>query len=202
MAQTLFDKIWSPHVEVARDHGTSLLWIDRHLLHDGGFHGLGMLQHARRVPRRPDLTFGVGRPSRAVAAQDRANIDTDQIVPTGFQRKPRAEGYNNFLFHDMRGMSDAGVRCVISPGFGDIFAGSGGKKGLLTAVLPNRQLRAANSVHAFEIHPFRKRCLLAGLDDIGQALANNDAIAAFEAADRAGRAWAGWAWALPDNDPA
>ncbi len=59
MAQTLFDKIWNAHVVVVRDDGTNLLWIDRHLVHDGGFHGFGMLQHAGRVLRRPDLTFGV-----------------------------------------------------------------------------------------------------------------------------------------------
>ena len=59
MAQTLFDKIWNAHVVVARDDGTSLLWIDRHLVHDGGFHAFGMLDHAGRAMRRPDLTFGV-----------------------------------------------------------------------------------------------------------------------------------------------
>ncbi len=59
MAQTLFDKIWNAHVVVAREDGTSLLWIDRHLVHDGGFHGFGMLRHAGRTLRRPDLTFGV-----------------------------------------------------------------------------------------------------------------------------------------------
>ena len=59
MTQTLFDKIWNPHVVVARDDGTNLLWIDRHLVHDGGFHGFDMLHHAGRPLRRPDLTFGV-----------------------------------------------------------------------------------------------------------------------------------------------
>ena len=177
---------------------------------------------------------------------DRANIDTDQIIPARFLRKSRAEGYNNFLFHDVRraepdfplgpsgnpeilvaganfgcgspregavyALGDGGVRCVIAPGFGDIFAGNAGKNGLLTIVLPeqrcaelraagaagaditvdlpNQQVRAANSVYAFEIDPFRKRCLLEGLDDIGLTLANADAIAAFEATDRTDRAWA------------
>lgn len=116
-------------------------------------------------------------------------------------------------------MGDAGVRCVIAPGFGDIFAGNAGKNGLLTVVLPeercaelraaaasgaditvdlpNQQVRAANSVYVFEIDPFRKRCLLEGLDDIGLTLANDDAIAAFEAADSASRPWA-----LPDSNKA
>jgi 3-isopropylmalate/(R)-2-methylmalate dehydratase large subunit len=59
MTQTLFDKIWNAHVVVARDDGTNLLWIDRHLVHDGGFHGFDMLNHSGRTLRRPDLTFGV-----------------------------------------------------------------------------------------------------------------------------------------------
>lgn len=184
--------------------------------------------------------------SGPAATLDRANIDTDQIIPARFLRKSRADGYNNFLFHDVRraepdfplgpsgnpailvaaanfgcgssregavyALGDAGIRCVIAPSFGDIFAGNAGKNGLLTVILPeercaelraaaasgaditvdlpNQQVRAANSVHAFEIDPFRKRCLLEGLDDIGLTLANASAIAAFEAADRAGRAWA------------
>ncbi len=184
--------------------------------------------------------------SGLAVALDRPNIDTDQIIPARFLRKPRSDGYNNFLFHDVRraepdfplgptgnpeiligaanfgcgssregavyALGDAGIRCVIAPSFGDIFAGNASKNGLLTVILPeercaelraavvegaditvdlaNQQVRAANSVYAFEIDPFRKRCLLEGLDDIGLTLANNDAIAAFEAADRTGRAWA------------
>lgn len=59
MAQTLFDKIWHAQTVVTRNDGTALLWIDRHLVHDGGFHGFDMLRHAGRTLRRPDLTFGV-----------------------------------------------------------------------------------------------------------------------------------------------
>ncbi|MGE0417406.1 MAG: 3-isopropylmalate dehydratase large subunit [Acetobacteraceae bacterium] len=56
---TMFDKIWNAHVIVARDDGTHLLWIDRHYVHDGGFHGFEMLDKSGRPLRRPDLTFGV-----------------------------------------------------------------------------------------------------------------------------------------------
>ncbi len=59
MPDTLFDRIWRSHAILTRDDGTALLWIDRHLVHDGGFHGFGMLRHAGRTLRRPDLTFGV-----------------------------------------------------------------------------------------------------------------------------------------------
>ncbi len=55
----MFDKIWNAHIIVAREDGTHLLWIDRHFVHDGGFHGFGMLDKSGRPLRRRDLTFGV-----------------------------------------------------------------------------------------------------------------------------------------------
>ncbi len=55
--QTLFDKIWRRH-EVARDPGgRTLLYIDRHLLHEGSFHAFAQLRESGRKVRRPDLTF-------------------------------------------------------------------------------------------------------------------------------------------------
>jgi 3-isopropylmalate/(R)-2-methylmalate dehydratase large subunit len=59
MGRTLFEKIWDTHVVATREDGASLLWIDRHLVHEGSFHGFGMLDHAGRPVRRPDLTFAV-----------------------------------------------------------------------------------------------------------------------------------------------
>ncbi|MTW17188.1 3-isopropylmalate dehydratase large subunit [Rhodoplanes serenus] len=57
--ETLFDKLWRSHEVVRRDDGESLLWVDRHFLHEGSFHAFGQL--ARRGGRvaRPDLTIGV-----------------------------------------------------------------------------------------------------------------------------------------------
>ena len=57
--RTLFDKLWDAHAIVARADGSDLLWIDRHFVHEGSFHAFGMLDHAGRRVRRPDLTFGV-----------------------------------------------------------------------------------------------------------------------------------------------
>src|SRR6266568_6766576 len=59
MPRTLFAKVWDAHEILARPDGTSLLWIDRHLVHEGSFHGFGMLDHAGRPVHRPDLTFAV-----------------------------------------------------------------------------------------------------------------------------------------------
>ena len=39
-----------------------------------------------------------------------ANVDTDQIIPARFMRRPRSEGYGNFLFHDLRHDADGAKR--------------------------------------------------------------------------------------------
>ncbi len=58
-AKTLFEKLWETHAIVTREDGATLLWIDRHFVHEGSFHGFGMLDHAGRAPARPDLTVAV-----------------------------------------------------------------------------------------------------------------------------------------------
>jgi 3-isopropylmalate/(R)-2-methylmalate dehydratase large subunit len=57
--RTLFDKIWDAH-EIARaDDGQSLLWIDRHFVHEGSFHAFNKLADRNMPVRHPELTFGV-----------------------------------------------------------------------------------------------------------------------------------------------
>ena len=55
--QTIFDKIWDRHVIVERDDGQCLLYVDRHLGHDGSFHAFSMLREAGRTVRRPGQVF-------------------------------------------------------------------------------------------------------------------------------------------------
>ena len=101
---------------------------------------------------------------------------------------------------------DFGVRCIVAPSFADIFYNNCFKNGILPIVLPQDQVdllmddaaRGANAVLtvdleaqtisgpdggviAFDVDPFRKRCLLEGLDDIGLTLEKADAIDAYEA---------------------
>ncbi|HEY2131392.1 MAG TPA: 3-isopropylmalate dehydratase large subunit [Acetobacteraceae bacterium] len=57
--RTLLEKLWDSHAIVTRPDGTTLLWIDRHFVHEGSFHGFGMLDHAGRPLARPDLTLAV-----------------------------------------------------------------------------------------------------------------------------------------------
>jgi 3-isopropylmalate/(R)-2-methylmalate dehydratase small subunit len=109
---------------------------------------------------------------------------------------------------------DAGIRCVIAPSFADIFYNNCFKNGILPIVLPAEQVdllmddaeRGANAVVtvdleaqeitgpdggqiAFEIDPFRKHCLMNGLDDIGLSLQKSDKIEAFEAKRRQAQPW-------------
>lgn len=91
---------------------------------------------------------------------------------------------------------DFGLRCVIAPSFADIFYNNCFKNGILPLVLPAddiavlgqtvsvdlgaQQVRSGNHVFDFSIDPFRKTCLLEGLDDIGLTLANQKDITVFE----------------------
>jgi 3-isopropylmalate/(R)-2-methylmalate dehydratase small subunit len=105
--------------------------------------------------------------------------------------------------HAAWALLDMGIRAVIAPSFSDIFSGNAFKNGILTVVLPQEavdrlievakdQPIAIDLEHqsvttpyqdrfTFEIDPFRKHCLLNGLDEVGLTLARQDAIGAFEA---------------------
>jgi 3-isopropylmalate/(R)-2-methylmalate dehydratase small subunit len=110
-----------------------------------------------------------------------------------------------------------GIRAVVAPSFGDIFAENCLKNGLLPVVLPAgvvaaliRRLEAAPGAtvtvdlaaqtvrgpdglaHRFEIDPFRKEALLGGLDEIALTDRYREALTAFEA-----RHVAEWPWAVP-----
>src|ERR1041385_8618164 len=56
---TLFDKVWAAHEIVRREDGNSLLWIDRHFIHEGSFHAFAMLRERNAAVARPDLTVAV-----------------------------------------------------------------------------------------------------------------------------------------------
>jgi 3-isopropylmalate/(R)-2-methylmalate dehydratase small subunit len=110
---------------------------------------------------------------------------------------------------------DFGISCIIAPSFADIFYNNCFKNGILPIALPQEEIdkliddaaRGANAtisidlanqeirgpdggVIRFDIDPFRKRCLMEGLDDIGLTLEKGDAIEAFEGNARTERPWA------------
>ena len=112
-------------------------------------------------------------------------------------------------------LMDFGIRCVISTSFGDIFYNNCFKNGILpirvsqedldklfddaerganatlTIDLPNQEIRGPDGgVVKFELDPFRKHCLLNGLDDIGLTMVKKDQIVRFEEKSKSARAWA------------
>jgi len=181
------------------------------------------------------------------APLDRANVDTDQIIPKQFLKRIERTGYEDFLFYDWRrrpdgepqpdfvlndpryqgakilianknfgcgssrehaawALSDYGFRVVIAPTFADIFFSNAGKNGIVLARLSEEQVvllleRAQTTGNyqltisleeqtvtdsfgfkaRFEIDPFRKFCLIEGLDDIGLTLRHAAALDEFEA---------------------
>lgn len=113
--------------------------------------------------------------------------------------------------HAAWALLDMGVKAVIAPSFSDIFSGNAFKNGILTVVLPqsavDRLLEIAKTDticidlehqtvttpfqdrFTFEIDPFRRECLLGGLDEIGLTMARGKAIATFEEGDAERRPW-------------
>jgi 3-isopropylmalate/(R)-2-methylmalate dehydratase large subunit len=57
--QTIIDKLWSAHEILRREDGSSLLWVDRHYVHEGSFHAFGKLAERGVKVAEPSLTFGV-----------------------------------------------------------------------------------------------------------------------------------------------
>jgi 3-isopropylmalate/(R)-2-methylmalate dehydratase small subunit len=199
-----------------------------------------------------------------VAPLDRANVDTDAIIPKQFLKSIRRTGFGPNLFDEWRyldrGEPDAdnsgrplnpdfvlnqeryrgatvllarenfgcgssrehapwallqyGFQTVIAPSFADIFYNNSLKNGLLVIKLDpkivGRLFREVEAVpgyrlavdleaqtvttpggesFGFDIDPFRKRCLLNGLDDIGLTLQHAEEIRAFEAKHRERQPW-------------
>jgi 3-isopropylmalate/(R)-2-methylmalate dehydratase small subunit len=200
-----------------------------------------------------------------VAPLDRANVDTDAIIPKQFLKSINRSGFGpnlfdawryldrgepgvgsakrtlnpDFVLNDPRyqgaqillarrnfgcgssrehapwALLDYGFRAIIAPSFADIFFNNCFKNGLLpivlsmpevdrlfheTAAFPGFRLTVdlerqtvatanGSAVFAFEVEPFRKHCLLNGLDDIGLTLGHADEIRAFEAKHKAEQPW-------------
>ena len=185
-----------------------------------------------------------------VAPLDRANVDTDQIIPKQFLKAITREGFGRFLFYDWRYLDgekpnpefvlnqpryqgasillartnfgcgssrehapwavlDYGFRVIIAPSYADIFYNNCFKNGILPITLPeaqvdelfrrteqtegyrltvnleNQTITETNAAPGglqifFTVDPFRRECLLKGLDEIGLSLRFQDQIAAYE----------------------
>jgi len=74
---SLYEKIWAAHEVASGPGGRSLIYVDRHLIHDGSFHAFEMLRNEGRKVRRPDACFAT--PDHYVPTRDRSNIP-DPVV--------------------------------------------------------------------------------------------------------------------------
>ncbi|HEY1458428.1 MAG TPA: 3-isopropylmalate dehydratase small subunit [Casimicrobiaceae bacterium] len=200
-----------------------------------------------------------------VAPLDRANVDTDAIIPKQFLKSIKRSGFGPNLFDAWRyldrgepgmdnsarplnrdfvlnepryhgaqillarrnfgcgssrehapwALMDYGFRAIIAPSYADIFFNNCYKNGLLPIVLSThevdrlfhealafpgfrltidleRQIVAtsdASTSFGFEVEPFRKHCLLNGLDDIGLTLEHAPEIRAFEEKRKTEQPW-------------
>jgi len=199
-----------------------------------------------------------------VAPLDRANVDTDLIIPKQFLKSIKRTGFGPNLFDELRyldegqpgqdcsqrplnndfvlnkpryqgasiliarrnfgcgssrehapwAMTDYGFRTVLAPSFADIFFNNSFKNGLLPIVLSEENIddlfkaveanegytltidlasqqviKPDGSAIEFEVDPFRKHCLLEGLDDIGLTLQDAEQIKAYEARRRQDAPW-------------
>ncbi len=200
-----------------------------------------------------------------VAPLDRANVDTDAIIPKQFLKSVRRSGFGPNLFDAWRyldsdetgknaaarrpnpdfalnepryqgaqillarrnfgcgssrehapwALGDYGFRSIIAPSFADIFFNNCFKNGLLPIVLSESEVDGlfhqtaafpgftltidlerqsvatpdGSSAFSFDIDPFRKHCMLNGLDDIGLTLKHAESIRAFEDKRKAEQPW-------------
>jgi 3-isopropylmalate/(R)-2-methylmalate dehydratase small subunit len=199
-----------------------------------------------------------------VAPMDRANVDTDAIIPKQFLKSIKRSGFGPNLFDELRYMDhgepgmdnakrplnpnfvlnqprykgasvllarknfgcgssrehapwalqDFGFRALIAPSFADIFFNNCYKNGVLPIVLPEGEVdemfsqvtgfpgyrvridlqaqtvsRPDGRLSRFDIDPFRKYCMLNGLDEIGLTLKQSDKIHLFEERHRVEQPW-------------
>ena len=202
--------------------------------------------------------------SGKIVCLDKANVDTDQIIPKQFLKSIKKTGLGPFLFdswryedegylgkeeskrtlkndfilnnkafsnaniliakenfgcgssreHAVWALKDFGITTVIAPSFGDIFFNNCFKNGILAIQISKSNLDKIFSKQSetkpleisidlvnqkifyeklfeenFEIDPYRKKCLIEGLDEIGYSLKYEDEINKFEQKLRKERSW-------------
>ncbi len=202
--------------------------------------------------------------SGKIVCLDKANVDTDQIIPKQFLKSIKKTGLGPFLFdswryedegylgkeeskrilkndfilnnkafsnaniliakenfgcgssreHAVWALKDFGITTVIAPSFGDIFFNNCFKNGILAIQISKSNLEKIFSKQSetkpleisvdlvnqkifyeklfeenFEIDPYRKKCLIEGLDEIGYSLKYEDEINKFEQKLRKERSW-------------
>ncbi len=169
-----------------------------------------------KVPRGPQY-------AQILFSDQRFNADgseTDHILNRGpYRHAAIIVAERNFGCGSSRetavyALYEFGIRCVIAPSFGDIFAGNCYKNGLLPVVLSDVEVAAIRCAleekpgaeitvdlrsqtlvdpkgrrYTFNTHPVQRKCLLEGLDDIARTTCYDEKIQAFEAKYRIANRW-------------
>ncbi len=113
--------------------------------------------------------------------------------------------------HAAWALADMGIVAVLAPSFSDIFSSNAFKNGIIPVVLPQAAIDRLIEVakhhpitvdletmsvttpfqdrFAFDLDPFRRQCLMEGLDEIGLTLARDTAISKFEVGVAENRPW-------------
>jgi 3-isopropylmalate/(R)-2-methylmalate dehydratase small subunit len=153
---------------------------------------------------------GLGRGAFEAIRKDPANVfDDPEYAGAPILIAGDNFGCGSSREHAAWALLDMGVTCVIAPSFSDIFSGNAFKNGILAVALPQEavdrlmEVARTDPIHVdlehqtvttpfqdrfeFEIDPFRKECLLGGLDEVGLTLARDAAIAGFESQARTER---------------
>jgi 3-isopropylmalate/(R)-2-methylmalate dehydratase large subunit len=111
--RTLFDKIWDRHKVVERDDGQTLLYIDRHFIHDGSRRAFEMLAEKGLKLRRPDRTFGTPDHYVPTSTRDIAAITDPEAraMVDSIERNAVEHGVKVFGIRDPR----QGIIHVVGP---------------------------------------------------------------------------------------
>ena len=155
---------------------------------------------------------GLGRGAFEAIRADPDNIfDSSEFAGSPILIAGDNFGCGSSREHAAWALLDLGITAVIAPSFSDIFSGNAFKNGILTVVLPQEQVDRLLEVartepvmidletqtvttpfqdrFSFEIDPFRKHCLIEGLDEVGLTLARDAVISGYEARQGAEMPW-------------
>lgn len=100
--KTLFEKIWERHVVLRRDQGPSLIYIDRHIVHDGSVHAFRQLHDKGLTVRKPLQIFGIADhyiPTRSRDLRDAGSPEAAEMFKT-FDRNMKWANLRHFSMTD------------------------------------------------------------------------------------------------------
>jgi 3-isopropylmalate/(R)-2-methylmalate dehydratase large subunit len=127
--RTLIDKLWAAHEIVRREDGESLLWVDRHYVHEGSFHAFSRLAERGTGVAEPGLTFAVA----------------DHYVPT---RGPRHDIANPEIARMVRQIEDNAAKHAIR-----LFGLDDPRQGIVHVVGPEQGLSLAGPADRLRRQP-------------------------------------------------